>query len=229
MNDFPLKHAVREPTADGRGRAPLLVLLHGLRSNELDLIQLAPSLDPRLFVVSARAPLQMGHGMYAWYNVEFVRDGGFEIDAAQAEASRRTVLAFVDRVVESYNVDPSRVFVAGFSQGAAMTLAAALSEPRKFAGAMALSGRLLPEARMPTASEDKLRGLPVLAVHGIHDTVIPVAHGRAIRDELSALPVELTYEEFDMAHEISAESMRVAAQWLSARLAAPDWRTAGAR
>jgi phospholipase/carboxylesterase len=228
MNEFPLKHAVREPTADGRGRAPLLVLLHGLRSNELDLIQLAPVLDPRMFVVSARAPLQMGHGMYAWYDVEFVQNG-FEIDAAQAETSRWTILAFIDRVIESYNVDPALVFLGGFSQGAAMTLAAALSEPRKFAGAVAMSGRLLPEARMPVASGEELSGLPVLAVHGVRDAVIPAAHGRAIREQLGALPVELTYEEFDMAHEISRESMRVVAQWLSARLGAQDWRMAGAR
>jgi phospholipase/carboxylesterase len=228
MNEFPLQHAVREPTVDGRGRAPLLVLLHGLRSNELDLIQLAPALDPRFLVVSARAPLRMGHEMYAWYNVEFVQ-GGFEIDSAQAESSRRTVLAFVDSVVESYNVDAAQVYLAGFSQGAAMTLAATMSEPRRFAGAVAMSGRLLPEARMPVAGEDTLRGLPVLAVHGTRDTVIPTAHGRAIRDQLTGMPVDLTYEEFDMAHEISVESMRVVAQWLSARLGAPDWRTAGAR
>jgi phospholipase/carboxylesterase len=228
MNGFSLKHAVREPAASPRDRAPLLLLLHGLRSNEQDLMGLAPLLDKRFFIVSARAPLQMGHGAYAWYNVEFLPDG-YIINGEEAERSRATILRFVAEVVDSYNVDPQRVFLSGFSQGGAMTLTASLSDPKRFAGVAAMSGRLLPEAHPPVAPPDDLRGLPVLAVHGVYDSVIPISYGREIRDELGKLPVDLTYREFNMAHEVNQESISLVSSWLSARLdAASDWRAAGA-
>ena len=55
--------------------APLLILLHGVGSNEQDLIGLAPALDPRFFVVSARAPITLGYGAYGWYHVQFLTTG----------------------------------------------------------------------------------------------------------------------------------------------------------
>ena len=39
---------------------PLLLLLHGIGADEQDLLPLAPHLDPRLHVISARAPHRIG-------------------------------------------------------------------------------------------------------------------------------------------------------------------------
>ena len=44
MSHFSLIHAVREPVGNTREPAPLLILLHGVGSNEQDLIGLAPAL-----------------------------------------------------------------------------------------------------------------------------------------------------------------------------------------
>ena len=52
---------------------------------------------------------------------------------------------------------------------------------------------------------------PVLVVHGTYDGVLPIEFGRATRTALEALPVELTYHEYPMAHEVSLESLRKAA------------------
>jgi phospholipase/carboxylesterase len=66
-----LVHLTREPTQSSKGRAPLLLLLHGIGSHERDLMDLAPQLDGRFFVVSARAPLTLRPGSYAWFHVKF--------------------------------------------------------------------------------------------------------------------------------------------------------------
>ena len=71
MSRFSLILAVREPSGNARESAPLLVLLHGVGSNEQDLIGLAPALDSRFFVVSVRAPITLGHSSYGWYPVQF--------------------------------------------------------------------------------------------------------------------------------------------------------------
>jgi phospholipase/carboxylesterase len=57
-----------------------------------------------------------------------------------------------------------------------------------------------------------------LVVHGTRDQTLPIANGRASRDLLQGLPVDLTYREYPIAHEVSAESLADVAAWLSARL-----------
>ena len=222
-NRFSLVHAVREPRGNTREPAPLLLLLHGVGSNEQDLIGLAPELDPRFFVVSARAPITLGHGSYGWYHVQFTPTGHI-IDPDEAERSRELILKFVDELTQSYNVDRDRVYVMGFSQGCIMSLAAALTKPQLFAGVVGMSGRLLPDILTKAAPKDSLQGLPVLVVHGTEDSVLPINFGREIRHELGQLSVDLTYREYTMAHNVSRESLTDIADWLTNHLDGPDWR-----
>ena len=74
-------------------------------------------------------------------------------------------------LTRSYNVDPNRVFLMGFSQGCIMSLAAALTDPRRFAGVVGMSGRMLPGVVSKIAPPNQLAGLPIMIVHGTEDTV----------------------------------------------------------
>jgi len=190
-------------------------------SHEGDLIQLAPYLDPRFFVASARAPVTLAslrsEGSYAWFHVEFTPQGPV-INPDEAESSRLALLRFIDELVETYGLDPARVYVMGFSQGAIMGFSLALTRPDKLAGLVAHSGRILPEIRPLIAPPEALRGLPVFVLHGTADAVLPIHHARASRELLSTLPVALTYREYPIGHQISAESLSDAAAWLSERL-----------
>jgi phospholipase/carboxylesterase len=225
MNDFSLHHITRQPRRKSDGPPPVLLLMHGVGSNEEDLMGLAPALDPRLFLVSPRAPLTLGPSSFGWYHVQFVPNG-FLIDEEEANESLELLLRFVDQVTEAYGVDARRLYLAGFSQGCIMSIGAALTAPEKFAGVVGMSGRLLDSMLRKSASAAKLRNLPVMLVHGLRDTVIPVADGRSMRDELQRLPVDLTYKEYDMAHHVTPESMSDISGWLTARLDDPaDWRT----
>jgi phospholipase/carboxylesterase len=224
MNRFSLIHAVREPSGNTRESAPLLLLLHGVGSNEQDLIGLAPELDSRFFVVSARAPITLGHSSYGWYPVQFTPTGHI-IDPDAAERSRMLILRFVDELADSYNIDRDRIFLMGFSQGCIMSIAAALTAPRKFAGIVGMSGRLLPGILTKVADVEQLRGLPFMVVHGTQDAVLPIHYGRAIREALQSLPVDLTYHEYSMGHNVSPQSLSDIAEWLSNRLDSPDWRS----
>nr|MBA2732595.1 phospholipase [Acidobacteriota bacterium] len=66
-----LTHLVRRPVETASSSPPLLLLLHGIGSNEEDLLGLAPYVDERFLVVSARAPIVMGPASYGWFNIEF--------------------------------------------------------------------------------------------------------------------------------------------------------------
>jgi phospholipase/carboxylesterase len=223
MNQFSLIHAVREPAGNTPEPAPLLLLLHGVGSNEEDLMGLAPALDPRFFIVSARAPITLGHRAYGWYHVQFTSTGHI-IDFEEAEQSRKILLRFVDELIRSYNIDARRVYLMGFSQGCIMSLAAALTEPGKFAGVAGMSGRMPPGIDDKIAPPNELNGLPILIVHGMYDSVISIELGRGIRDALEKLPVELTYREYPIGHHVSEESLNDVTTWLAGQLDAPDWR-----
>jgi phospholipase/carboxylesterase len=220
--ELSLTHLARQPSARPAGeQPPLLVLLHGVGSNEADLFSLAPYLDGRFFVASARAPVVMGYGAYGWFNIEFT-PAGLVADVAQARESLRQLAVFVGELVDAYSVDPRRVYLMGFSQGAMMSLSLMLSQPEMVAGVVAMSGRLPSELLAEVRDADAFAGLPVLVTHGTFDQVLPVENGRAIRDALSKLPVALTYREYPMAHEVSQESLRDVAEWLTQTLAASD-------
>lgn len=215
-----LPHLVRH-AAQGAGAPPLLVLLHGYGSNEQDLIGLAPYLDERLLIVSARAPLTLTPGGYAWFHLDIGADG-IRLDPQELARQAGLVAGFVEEAGAAYGADPRRVLVGGFSQGAMMSAAVLLSRPELVAGALLMSGALLPQAvpllRRPGADPRELAGKPVLVVHGTYDGVLPIEFGRATRTALEALPVVLTYREYPMAHEVSVESLRAVAAWVKAVL-----------
>ena len=219
-DDLSLVHLVRQPSRPAGGPAPLLLLLHGVGSNEQDLFGLAPHLDERLVVVSARAPLTLGPDSFGWFPVGFTPQGPVH-DQAAAERSRALLVGFLDELVAAYQADPGRVYVGGFSQGAIMSLAVGLTRPEKVAGVLAMSGRLLLEALADRAPDEALRGLPILLQHGVYDQILPIQHGQAARAALESLPVDIEYREYPIGHEISQQSLADAAAWVSGRLDAP--------
>lgn len=210
-----LEHLVRRPGA-ASARPPLAVLLHGIGADETDLFALAPALDPRLLVVSARAPFEAEPMGYAWYAIDWYEHPP-RPDVAQARASLERLLAFVGEAVEAYDADPSQVLLAGFSQGASMAVSAALARPEAFLGVAAHSGRLL-HALLPASPPHGGPRVPVLWQHGRLDPVVPMAFGDEARRLLPPLGVDLDFREYAIGHEIGAESLRDLATWLSGRL-----------
>ena len=213
-----LIHLVRKPREAAEAQPPLLLLLHGIGSNEQDLFSMAPLLDPRFFVVSARAPIEIMAGGYAWFNIEFTAEGGIVPDLDQAEASRLRLARFIDEVVEAYGVDRRCVYLMGFSQGAMMSLSVALTRPNKVARVVAMSGRLPEQAVSNPASLEEIRKLEIFVSHGAYDDLLPILNGRACRDQLERLGVSLTYREYPMGHEVRPEALREITAWLTSTL-----------
>lgn len=212
-----LTHLVREPGRGAQTAPPLLLLLHGIGSNEEDLFGLAPYMDERFLVVSARAPVVLGYGSYGWFNIEFT-PAGLVADIEQAKRTLLMLPGFIDELVETYGADARRVYLAGFSQGAMMGLALTLTRPDKVAGLVAMSGRLPEQVREHEPDREALAGKPILVTHGLYDPVLSVEQARSARDYLGSLPVELTYREYPMAHEVSMESLRDVTAWLKKSL-----------
>ncbi|MEX2542394.1 MAG: hypothetical protein WD314_11325 [Trueperaceae bacterium] len=218
--DFPLHTdlslAYRAREAASRQDASLLVLLHGVGSNERDLLGLESMLDERFHVISARAPIELGPDRYGWFNIEF--SPVHVHNAKEAEASRMVLIDFIDELVERYEVPFERVYLMGFSQGAVLSLSVALTEPAKIGGIVALSGRVLEELRAELTQKPEHLRLSVLLSHGIRDEVLPIHHAHRSRALLEQLPVDLEYHEYDVGHGVGDESVADVVAWLGRRL-----------
>jgi phospholipase/carboxylesterase len=219
VDGLPLVHLLRPPrvAAPEGQKPPLLSLAHGVGSNERDLFSFAEDLDPRFIVVSARAPLTRGPGSYAWFNVQFLPEG-FAIAPEQLDASRAAYAAFVTVAANAYGADPARIYTLGFSQGAIISLVTALSNPKLFAGVIAMSGRIPPEAEPWLASPDETGGLPVFQSHGTHDNVIDIEYAHAARAILERQRVDLSYHEYLAAHTITPGMFDDMTAWIAEHL-----------
>lgn len=214
-----LVHVVRQPSVHSE-HPPLIVLLHGVGSNEHDLFGLAPFLDGRFVVASVRAPLTVGPDAYGWYPI-WMSANGIEHDADGARQGREIALGAINELAELYDVAADRVYVMGFSQGAVTALGIALMAPEIVAGAVIMSGHLLKDVAAYAASATRLNGLPIFVSHGVYDNVLPIESGRLIEKYLKGTTAALTYKEYPMAHTVSEDSLRDIATWLTEQLDGP--------
>ena len=192
----------------------LLVLMHGVGSNEGDLFGFAPSVPGNFHVVSLRAPNVVGPGAYAWFAFGVSPQGERTINAAQEAESRQILMATVTALSKELGVPPERVVLGGFSQGGIMALSLLLTQPGLMHGAMVMHSRLLPEVLPLMAAPADMAGKQLWVSAGSRDQVLPLAQSHAIRDWVKVLPLSLTYTEFANGHEITGEELGRAMGWL---------------
>src|SRR5262245_42040389 len=198
------------------GAPPLLVMLHGIGADERDLAPLAQLLDPRLVVASLRAPHDYSVG-YSWFPIAFRRDGEVVPDVAAARASLAALIAWLAAAPARLGTDPARTTLLGFSQGAMMSLGALVTAPERLHGVIALSGRFAPTLFEATAAADAVARVPALVAHGLHDDVLPVTHGRGVRDALSSPTTPPTYRGVPIGHAIRPDEVELIVRWMAAR------------
>jgi phospholipase/carboxylesterase len=218
VSTFSLSHLVIKSRKNLDTKPPLVLMLHGYGSNEQDLISLAPDLDARCVFISLRAPIALDYGGNAWFEIEFLENGIRVLSKANAEKSRRLISQFTDEAITRYGVNPKQIFLMGFSQGAGMSYATGLTEPEKFAGIIAMSGRFPREEEMIVRKTDAVKKMPVCVVHGLYDDVLPIDEGRLSETRLKELGIAPDYQEYPMAHQVSEESLRYVAKWLTHQL-----------
>lgn len=204
-----------------------LIVLHGLGADGNDFVPIAEELQldavgPVRFVFP-HAPVRPvtingGMSMRAWYdllNADLVR----REDEAGLRASQRDIEALIARE-RARGVPASRIVLAGFSQGCAMTLLTGLRHPERLAGLVGLSG-YLPLADTTAAERSAVStGLPIFLTHGRADTVIPLARATASRDALLALGCDVEWHDYPMAHSVCAQEVADLNRWLLRVLAA---------
>ncbi|ADU36529.1 alpha/beta hydrolase [Variovorax paradoxus] len=216
---LPLKFL--EHSAQANVREPwLLVLMHGVGSNEQDLFGLARLMPPQFHVLSLRAPYVLSPDAYAWFEFEVLPNGERRIDEEQERESRFLVGEMIDSAAQQLGVPPERIVVGGFSQGGIMALSLLLTQPAKLRAAMVWHSRLLAQVAPHIAPAEAFEGKALWVSHGSADNVIPPAAAAATRELARTLPLALSGSDFPGAHEIRPAELQGSIAWLQS-LSAP--------
>lgn len=237
--DLPLVHVSRPPedppddggpSADGDSRAgddrpsdgergaPAVLLLHGRGADERDLLPIGDALPDELHVLSARAPDPL-QGGYTWYELD-LSGGGLHQSQPHAEQFRRSldlVEEFVDQAVDAYGLDPDRLGLLGFSQGAITSLSALLERPDRYAWVVALNGYLAAAHDDPELFEGAA-STPVFLGAGEGDRVIPVQRAERAAERLREGGLDVTFETYRVGHGTTPSEVQDVAAWVAERL-----------
>jgi predicted esterase len=182
------------PTYDDAVPAPFVVLLHGAGGRASNFEATLPSrVDDKGIVVMA-----FDSTVATWDR--FVL-GGFGPDIERMNLA----LAYAFPLV---NVDPARVAIAGFSDGASYALTVGIPNGNLFRKIVAFSAGavLAPGARGKP---------PVFISHGTNDAVIPISYSRdGIVPQLRDEGYDVTFRQFDGGHQIPADVANEAFTWL---------------
>ncbi len=213
-----LYHRIRPSSITDNRPIPVLFMLHGYGSDENDLFSFSPELPQELCIISIRAPYPMQPYGNAWYAINFDAEQGKWSDEVQARNSRDKIVAFIDEACGTYHLDHTNISLLGFSQGAILSYAVALSFPEKIKNVIALSGYINADIFVEDYQSKKHEKLDIYTSHGSVDEVIPVNWAQRTPSFLESLNVKHQYEEFPIGHGVSQQNFYSFQQWLAARL-----------
>ena len=193
-----------------------VIWLHGLGADGNDFAPIVPELDldhdsiGHIRFIFPHAPMipvtiNGGYVMRAWYDI-LGTDLARREDEAGLRKSEQMIRGLIDTQIDS-GISASRIVLAGFSQGCAMTLLTGLRYPKRLAALLALSGYLPLAASLATERNPANADVPIFMAHGRQDPMISLARASASRDALNALGYPVSWHEYSMAHSVCAEEI----------------------
>lgn len=219
-----------------------IVWMHGLGADANDFVPLVPELDLRgadgtpmsIRFVFPNAPVMPvtingGMSMRAWYDILHMDLGGAagaggdgmpREDERGLRASQGMVDALIATQVAA-GIPASRILLAGFSQGGAMTLMAGLRHASRLAGLIVLSGYLPLSTRVEAERHAVNDDVPIFMAHGSHDPVVRLERAMQSRDVLLRLGHAVEWHTYPMQHSVCGEEVVAIAAFVR-RVLAPS-------
>ena len=199
-----------------------IIWMHGLGADGNDFVPLVRELDlsncPAIRFIFPHAqtmPVTVngGYVMRSWYDI-VGNDLTKREDEAGLRKSQLQVEALIAREKER-GIPASRIVLAGFSQGCAMTLQTGLRHPEKLAGLLCLSGYVPLAQNVGLERHPASASTPIFMAHGSDDPVIPLQRAEQSRDLLMVLGHDIEWHEYPMQHSLCQEEIADIGLWLT--------------
>jgi len=184
------------PTQAAEGPVPLLVLLHGAGGSGAGILKRLGAFADEAGI-AVLAPDSRGS---SWDAIR----GDFGLDVAFINRA-------LERVFQSVAVDPQRIIVGGFSDGATYAISLGLQNGDLFRRVLAFS----PGFYVGGSTQGKPR---LFLSHGTRDEILPIDRcSRILVPRLQKSGYDVTFREFEGAHEIPPDIARAGMRWSIAR------------
>ncbi len=201
-----------------------VIWLHGLGADGHDFEPLVPELKlPRsspVRFVFPHAPYRAvtwnnGYVMRAWYDIAWDQKG-FHQDQQQLQEAQAMAHGWIDEQ-RNAGIAPSRIVLAGFSQGGVVALHAGLHYPETLAGIVCLSAPVIHINELGDSVAAANVATPIFIAHGEYDDVVPMPVGLRTYERLRAAGLEPVWHRYPMAHGVCPEEVEHISSWLQRR------------
>ncbi len=191
-----------------------VIWLHGLGADGHDFAPIVPELrlpaSLAIRFVFPHATIQPvtingGMAMRSWYDILTPNLVKRE-DETGIRASEEAIHALIARE-NMRGIPSSRIVLAGFSQGCAMTLHTGIRFKEKLAGLMGLSGYLPLIDLAAQERHSANAATPIFLAHGTHDPVVTLERAEASRAKLLDLGYPVQWHTYPMPHSVCAQEI----------------------
>jgi len=196
-----------------------IIWLHGLGADGNDFVPVARQLaNLNLRFVFPNAPMRPvtvngGFVMRAWYDIISA-----QVDShADEKGCTESVSAIRDLVAREIagGIPANKIILAGFSQGAVISLLTGLTHPEKLGGIIALSGYLPDPEKTLREAPAANRTTPIFLGHGTDDDLVPVSLGIRVSEALQKAKHPVSWHAYPIGHSVCMEEILDISAWLT--------------
>jgi phospholipase/carboxylesterase len=198
-----------------------IIWMHGLGADGHDFEPAVPHLADQIgqsvrfiFPHAPVRPVTINSGMRmrAWYDIL-----GFDGKSLEDESGIRHSAAAIGALIQregARGIDVTRVVLAGFSQGGAVSLYLGARYPQKLAGIVALSCYLPLAGKLAAERLAANQSTPIFMAHGSFDPVLEERRGLESRSALEAAGYSVEWHSYRMAHVVCIEELAAISAFL---------------
>jgi predicted esterase len=183
-----------------------LLVLHGTGGNENDLVGVGQAIAPGAAILSPRGKV-LENGAPRFF--KRLAEGVFDPKEVRSRAEELT--RFIRAAITKYDLDASRIYALGYSNGANIASTVMFIEPRLLQGAMLLRPMLVyePEQRGDLSSSG------VFISAGRMDPIVPMSSVERLAEIFELSHAEVTLKWQVAGHNLLPREVREAADWLA--------------
>ena len=208
LRETGLVHRVKMPS--GTGSHPTVVMLHGRYGDE-NAMWLFQQVTPAHWLkIAPRGIVDEPPDRFSWVH----RQEGSWPPLSRFDTAVTALHRFLSSLPRLYNADPQRIYLMGFSQGAATAFATAMRFPGLVQGVAGLVG-FMPDGCEDLECLQALQDLPIFMAVGKDDALIPYERSQKTADVLRQARARLAYHEYDTGHKLNRDGVRDLRAWWS--------------
>lgn len=183
-----------------------LILLHGRGGTAKGILDLAGRLGCNDFYVAAP---QAMHNV--WYPYSFMEEDSR--NEPYLSSSVQEIKDLIDKTAK--HIPKDQIFIAGFSQGACLTLEVAARFATHYGGIIAFTGGLIGKTINMSKYQGNFGGTKVLITNGDHDPHIPLIRAEQSKEVMENLNATVTLKVYKgRAHTIIEDEIKSAKEMI---------------